>query len=55
MYLIGGYDSKSTEYLNAIVKIDLSKISEDLLIYTVVKGENGPFGRANSSCCLVKN
>ncbi len=55
MYLIGGYDSKSTEYLQPIIKIDLSKVSEDLLTFKVINAENGPFGRANSSCCLVKN
>lgn len=55
MYIIGGYDSKSTDYLKTVIKIDLSKVSEDSLTYSVIKGENGPFGRANSSCCLVKN
>lgn len=33
MYIIGGYDSISTEYLNVVIKIDLSKVSEDLLTF----------------------
>lgn len=33
MYIMGGYDSVSTEYLNAVIKIDLSKASEDLLTF----------------------
>lgn len=55
MYIIGGYDSISTEYLDSVIKIDLSKVSEDILTYEIIKEENGPYKRANSSCCLVEN
>jgi len=55
MFLIGGYDSNSTNYLDCVIKIDLSKISENLLTYSLIREDKGPYGRANSSCSLVNN
>ena len=55
MYIVGGYDSRSTEYLHTLIRIDLSHASQDTLSYEVVMQEHGPYNRANSSCCLVKD
>lgn len=55
MYILGGYDSKSTDYSNVVIQINLEKIAENDLTFRVIKTEVAPSRRANASCCLVGN
>ena len=55
LYIVGGYEANETSFMQKIIKISLTKLSEDELSFKVFEFEDAPSPRANCSCCLVDN